>query len=555
MKKIFFAAFLAVGCMLAGNTHAQVGHGGEPLFNHSQAKVQSDPVLMPFLDSQKFIEEDMSRVKGSGPMRIGIQHNCDIDVLENAKVVKDNRGTHYLLSLSSEGATFQSLNFDRFELPEGASLFIYDRSGDFVLGSFDGTDVLKDGGFITQAVPGDELFIEYNVPAGSEQGKLHISQLCHGYKDIFHKISSVYDDAESLMKGYHGSAEGSCHINAVCPEGDDWRDQIRSVVAIQINTQYAAFMCSGALVNNTRQDKTPYVLSAYHCQEESSETGSITNFVFYFGYQTNSCNGTSGPYNRSVSGADRVAKYNYNTGSDFCLFRLSRDVPNSFQPYYAGWDRSDVASFSPGIAIHHPGGDYKKLSFPKSIVRGNGSMAKFLIVSWYTGSQNKGTTEEGSSGSPIFNSDKRIVGQLFAGYSSCTNPSGDDYYGRVYSSWTGNNTQTGSLQPWLDPDNTGVTTLDGLDYNQVGIDVNGEPSYQSLKVYPNPSDGNIRFDVDAMGDANYKVYDVTGRCVKEGRTILTSTTQAVDLRMLPQGTYVLHLYTSSQRYSSTIIIK
>ena len=181
---------------------------------------------------------------------------------------------------------------------------------------------------------------------------------------------------------------------------------------------------------------------------------------------------------------------------------------------------------------------------------------RFLIVNWFTGSANKGVTEQGSSGSPLFNADKRIVGQLYAGESACNYMGGADLYGRVYSSWTGNNNDNGSLKPWLDPDDTGISTLDGLDYNEtVGIDSPEEATARALTVYPNPSNGMVWFDVDALGMANYKVFDLNGRCVKEGSTVLTSTSQAVNLTSLPSGSYLLQLHTATRSYSATVVIK
>ena len=553
MKKSFALAFAVCAMFFGGSAFAQVGHGGEPLFNHSAAKVKTETVYLSVVDNEKYIAEDMDHKRGAGPMRVGIQRNCDIDVLSSSTVVKDGSGVHYLLAISSPGAVFQNICFDRFEMVDGATLYIYDRSGELVLGSFEKSDVLDGGDFLTQAIPGDMAYLEYNVPEGSESGSLHIDQICHGYKNIFGTIASIYDDAEASLKGPHGSAEGNCHINVVCPEGDDWRDQIRAVVAIQISTSNAAYMCSGTLLNNTRQDFTPYVLSAYHCQDESS-IGTIRNFVTYFNYETSTCNGTTGNTTRSLSGAERVAKYSYSSGSDFLLLRLNRQVPDAYKPYYAGWDRQSISTPTNGACIHHPGGDYKKISIPRSVSVAPSSYNKFYMTYWYSGSQNKGVTEEGSSGSALFNAEKRVIGQLYAGSSSCENMSGYDMYGRFSVSWNGNNTSTGRLSSWLDPDGTGVTTLDGLDYQDVAIDIADGSQSKSLNVYPNPSDGRLHFDIDALGEANYKVFDQSGRCVKEGRTVLTAMVQALDLSALPRGAYVLQLFASSQRFSANIVI-
>ena len=74
-----------------------------------------------------------------------------------------------------------------------------------------------------------------------------------------------------------------------------------------------------------------------------------------------------------------------------------------------------------------------------------------------------------------------------------------------------------------------------------------------MSVYPNPSDGMVHFDVDYLGKADYKVFDLSGRCVKEGSTVLTSTVQCIDLRSLPKGSYVLSLSAGTKIYSAQII--
>src|SRR5204863_3860682 len=75
-----------------------------------------------------------------------------------------------------------------------------------------------------------------------------------------------------------------------------------------------------------------------------------------------------------------------------------------------------------------------------------------------------GVTEPGSSGSPLFDNNHRVIGQLHGGPSACTQSGTNlsDYYGRFFRSWTGGGTNTTRLSNWLDPLNTGQTTLDTL---------------------------------------------------------------------------------------------
>lgn len=571
MKKVFRTAFFSLALMAATSAFAQVSHGGEPLFNHSGAKATINTRYLPVIDNNHYLQQDIDGVKGAGPMRISIGQACNIDVLADAKKTKDANGMHYTLAVQSPEATFVGLNFSTFNLAEGAELFIYDETGEFVLGRYTKNDAQKDGGFFTQAIPGSTAFIEYNVPADVDPGKIELASVRHGYKDIFQMIDNVYSDAEAALKAPHGTAEGNCHFDVKCPLGDGWEDQIRATVAIEINFHTnrgldIGGMCSGALINNTRQDRTPYVLSAFHCQDgEEMLDEEIRNyypdiaitgvdFVCYFLYQKFQCNGNSGRSNYSVAGADIVAKYSYNSGSDMLLLLLNDTVPDKYTPYYAGWDRTAIRTPEPGSCIHHPGGDFKKISIPKSIT-GSGS---FYEVHWFdnTDPEKKGITEQGSSGSPLFNADKRIIGQLYAGGSYCNRPQDPDYYGRVSVSWSGGGANNNRLKDWLDPDNTGVSFLDGLNYTDEQVAINAvERQNNKLSVFPNPSNGLIHFDIDYIGNADYKVFDQSGRCVKEGNTVLTSTVQSIDLRSLSKGIYTLSLRAGSKTYSSQVVVK
>ena len=48
-------------------------------------------------------------------------------------------------------------------------------------------------------------------------------------------------------------------------------------------------------------------------------------------------------------------------GSDFYLVQLLQDIPETYNPYFLGWNRDGLGS-SEGFTIHHPQGDIKKIS-------------------------------------------------------------------------------------------------------------------------------------------------------------------------------------------------
>ena len=553
MKRNFFkAAFCSAMMLMAGSfAYAQVSHGGSPRYNMSKSNVKTE--VLASIDNERYLQQDAQGGGKGTPMRVGVVQHTDIANTTHGTTLTEADGSRvWRMAVTSPGATFMSLDFSTFELPEGAELFLYDATGNFVLGRFVASDRLPEGNFNTQAIPGSTVYIEYREPKEViGQGRLVLSSVVHGYKPIFEPVTD-----EDAVKGALGDAEGNCHINVVCPEGDNWRKQIRATVAIQLNTNMYAFMCTGTVINNTRRDRAPYVLTAHHCQD-LDQYGGLRSMTFYFGYQASTCSGNDGPTNRSVTGYEILAKWDAESGSDFCLLRMGRNIPVGYKAYYAGWDRNNVSNISGAACIHHPGGDIKKISFPQSLTRMSGSYSKYYKAIWYSGTDNKGVTEEGSSGSGMFNPDGLVIGQLYAGRSACRyiNNNTDnlyDLYGRFFSSWTGGGAQTNRLSDWLDPDGTGVTTLDGIDYSDDAAI--GSVELPSVKVYPNPSNGMVHVDVAELGDANYKVFDMNGRCVYEGRTVLTTTTQTLNLGSLSNGTYRLVLYTSGNNYSQTIVI-
>ena len=100
------------------------------------------------------------------------------------------------------------------------------------------------------------------------------------------------------------------------------------------------------------------------------------------------------------------------------------------------------------VCIHHPSGDIKKITFDYDNAVSAGNY-------WDINQWEDGTTEPGSSGSPLFDGNsKRIVGQLYGGTASCTSITYDTY-GKTSVSW--NN----GLSTYLDPNNSGLQILDG----------------------------------------------------------------------------------------------
>jgi lysyl endopeptidase len=235
------------------------------------------------------------------------------------------------------------------------------------------------------------------------------------------------------------------------------------------------YLCSGALINNTSGDLTPYFLTAHHCGVTAATAATV---VVYWNYQNCPCRT---PGSAASGGAGNGSLGQFQTGStvradyastDVTLLELDDPIAAAVNAHWAGWDRTG-ADASSAVGIHHPGGEEKRISFendPTTVtsyygtaVPGDGTHIR--VTDW-----DLGTTEGGSSGSPLFNPDHRIIGQLHGGDAACGNNE-DDWYGRFSVSWTGGGTNSTRLSNWLDPGSTGVTVLDGIDGGVSPVDV------------------------------------------------------------------------------------
>ena len=560
MRKYFILT--AVFALLTSMLFAQAENGEFPYsFNKKVISQSVDVILTPKTDVDKLLREDAAIVEKSRPLRTGIGYS-ENKTFENSgrKDITEDGGMLWRAQFVSEGAVMTYLVFDKFNIPEEGKLFIYSPDREQVFGPYTNADMQEVGKFETDNIIGDELIVEYYEPADvAFKGEINIAAVMHIYKDFLHVRK---DD-----KGPIGNAEGNCHIDVVCPDAQGWGNPIKSVVCIGITAYYydedthqwgwGSFLCSGAMVNNVRMDKTPYVLSADHCVAADDET-----HKFYFNYQTTTCGGTSGNY-KVANGGTIVARSNTTStmqASDFLLLKITGSLSVTFRDsiVFAGWDRSGAASI--GAGIHHPGGDWKKISFPQTITAPtSGSYAdKYFVVRWRT-NPNKGVTEQGSSGSPLFNFKQQIIGTLTSGMSYCNYPQGTDNYGRMSYHWTNNNNTNADrkLQPWLDPDNTGVTTLPSMKYD--GTVVTGIEDYElktyTFDIYPNPAqDGLVTIQGEFLPEtAVCNIYNTMGQLVMS-TSVTTDATFTLNVNGLQDGVYFIELVGSERNYKSKLVI-
>ncbi|MCX6280123.1 MAG: T9SS type A sorting domain-containing protein [Bacteroidetes bacterium] len=460
----------------------------------------------PALESV-LIEDQLNPV----PYRFAINMPVDIGVssIQQSRTI-ENATEIWRLTINAPGAFGLTLYFDRFEMPAGAKLFVYNPQRTQALGAFTSLNNNKHSTFATGLINGDKLTLEYNAPVGASLPLLHISEIAWAYRG--------YGQPDGVNTGFGSS--GPCEVNINCSEGSAWKLQKRSVTRIQVKRGLATLFCTGSVVNNTLNDGKPYILTADHCGKKSSELD-ISQWIFYFNYEGLNCpNPVAEPYLSSMTGATKIANGGNEgaDGSDFFLVLLESAIPDSFNVYYNGWSRETSPSTS-GVSIHHPQGDIKKVSTYKTPLQpaywsGDSKLAHWRVV-WAETANGHGTTEPGSSGSPLFDAQGRIVGTLTGGDSQCDSSKLGlpDYYGMFAYHWDKNGADSvEQLKPWLDPVNANVMSVNGW-----ALSVNNHAKDTRVEVYPNPVTDilNIRTLPVSAGEVKITISDLFGNLMKQ----------------------------------------
>lgn len=430
---LLFIAF----CFCTSNILAQIGSGTAP---YSFTHLLNEPIIintMPFVNTSSVVAEDALITDKQKPYRFGIEIPVNISMTNcGSWQTLPNGDRIWQIAIYCKNAVSINLLYSHWYLPKGAKLHLYTPNYQQLLGAFTSANNLPGGKFATSLLKGETTILEYYEPANvSGQGIIQIEKVIHGYRGI---VNANKNFGES----------GACNININCPEGTEWENEKRSVAQI---IEGGLRACSGAMINNVRADCTPYFLTADHCLSNLVE-----QWIFMFNYESPSCENLDGPTDQTITGCTLIS---HNTPSDFTLVQLSAPPPPDYNVYYAGWSAEQTAP-SKSVCIHHPSGDIKKISFDDEACTQsawNGTPnSHWQIIDW-----NKGTTEPGSSGAPLFNENHLIIGQLSGGNAACNNNS-EDNFGKVAMSWEFGNNATKRLKDWLDPDNTGTLTLNGL---------------------------------------------------------------------------------------------
>ena len=409
-------------------------------------------VELPRINLGAVLKEDAERELEGLPPRFAIP--IEVKLSPESSGLWENLDPATLLwrlRIRAAGATSLNLGFGRCRLSAKAALHVYSRDLTHVVRPFTAEDNEPHGELWTPVVGTDDLVVELVIPLEElDELELEVSQIGRGYRGFGAPTTELV-------------LSGSCNVDVVCPQGDPWELEIPSVGVISTG---GSTFCTGFLVNNLRQDLKPYFMTANHC---GINAGNAASLVVYWNFENTTCRPPGSPQSGGP-GDGSLAQFNTgsffraaSSASDFTLVELDDAINPAFDVSWAGWDATGANGTS-AIAIHHPNTDEKRISFENDpttttsylgeAVPGDGTHVR--ITDW-----DLGTTEPGSSGSPLFNQLHRVIGQLHGGFASCSSQT-SDWYGRFSVSWNGGGTNSTRLKNWLDPDNSGTLVIDSV---------------------------------------------------------------------------------------------
>ena len=454
---------------------SQISEGGIPPSFHYQQLLRSStsPIKVPInFNVDDLRETDEWRARDGGPLPVGKLIPVDYTM--------DNSGYHTLLPggeniwrlhLNAKDAVAIMLYYKDFYIPEGGRLFIYNPGHSQLLGAYTHQTHPSGGLFATEFIGCDELILEYVASdISDEKPRIAIGEIGYGYN-------------LSALRAFCGISapgrSGDCNVNINCEEGNAWQNEKKSVCYMVQKIGNLCYICTGSLMNNTAEDFKPLILTALHCGYEGTYTTfaseeDLQQWMFYFNRERDECSNTSlAKVSQSMTGCTLLVKTGLNGGTEGLLLLLNDTIPENYDVYYNGWDRSgDIASS--GVCIHHPQGDYKKISTFGDPIRTTTFEATGFFtcmsnahwtVTFKATANGSGITEGGSSGSPLYNENKLVIGTLSGGPDykpPCAYPRGINLYGKLSYHWDKYKADSSQrMDVWLDPLHKGLKTLSG----------------------------------------------------------------------------------------------
>lgn len=371
---------------------------------------------------------------GDGPLRLGLgrtlrSHWQVLSALEHRSWSPTPAGGHALeWHLTSPGAVGLRLAVLPRQVPDGMLLrvsapgraFGAPISGAEINASVRrnceaGADDEAASLFWLPLVVGDALTLQVELPAGVDPGdtRLELVRVSHFFSLPF------------LHRGSNPAAAPDEATDPACAE--EWDAPSRATtLLLYTHSDGATGACTGTLLNDADpQTFIPYVLSAHHCFPDQVRASSIESLWFV---RSETCGGVLASYATVSGGADvlYLAK-----STDTALLRLRRPPPAG--AVFIDWEPTLPATGDEVFGVHHPAAQRQQHTVAVVSEYMNCEQVDYCgddydpdAVHFVRVDRRLGGTNGGSSGSGLYSTAQRLIGQHLGG----SDAGGFDYYGR-----------------------------------------------------------------------------------------------------------------------------
>jgi hypothetical protein len=229
MKNFFILLFIAsLYCNIA---FGQLCSPGLPWGYNAKTNTKIPAFVMPSIDIEKLKNEDkLNDLDKSIPLRFGQPISTNIST-DNAGVwtTQPNGNKLWQLKLVCKNAVSINLIFDYFNIPKGATVFLYNEAKTQYIGALTHKNMQVDYKLGCWLLQGEAIIVEYYEPKNASfAGRLSIGTVTHGYRD-----------GVRALKAYGDS--GSCNNNANCPVGAAWGNILYRFTFERCASEWIAF--------------------------------------------------------------------------------------------------------------------------------------------------------------------------------------------------------------------------------------------------------------------------------------------------------------------------
>jgi hypothetical protein len=423
------------------------------------------------------LASEIDKVAGN-PERFAVEVPYRVSLQSHGAWTATGNARTWRYQVTVPGAVSLSFHASRVVLPSGAALSVSGGGSEYRYVSRD----VHRGELWSRIARGDTLTFTLTTEAADTAVALDIVGLQAGFRSIGNSgPNHPHYDALRHVKAAAGTT--SCVENYQCHVTPSNQGPGQSSVTLVIaNTG----LCSGVLLNNVAGDGTPYVLTARHCENGNADGGdpsAASGVSAYFDAVTPCGQVLASIFDTEtavLSGAVTMVEQ-----QDAWLIRFDGPIPAT-DAYFSGWDATGAA-FVGGYTAHFGLGNsrqytgwYGQAYFDHVTAAALG--VHYASTFWDLVNQ-VGSVAPGASGSGIFDPNNRLVGTLVRAQAQDSTPNSPGVcpvlnppapgpatatvfataFSGIFDSTADPQSTTGAatLRTVLDPQNTGLLTLNG----------------------------------------------------------------------------------------------